>query len=410
MLLGDLDDRPARPVRASDLRLARRSPGRGRACPAGVPAGGRGHHSLRSNSRRTPALVAQQLQGVRRVAGRVAVADQHGHVGGQPLGAQRGGGERGGHGEEDDRAALGGGQDRAALAAGHVDADDGDVGRAAGGGRPRRAGRSGRGRRRRRPRRRARPVAQQRGLGLVRHDADRARGARVRRAAARLSEPDLPAPPIDGDDRALASACATCRHDARGQGRGAADVHHGQAERGGQVVGDDGGDRAAEEDGVAVGGAPARCGRPSAPGRPRSPAGSGVRETRVATRSPTSRPSGDSGPTSSTVPTSMPPEPVTGFCILPRAATISSTSRRTASPSSRRACVRSSWRNDAASRLSRLDPDPHLVGPQLAAGVEPLGRLRQHRPAGRRGPGAARSDRWPARRNRSGADIEYPPL
>ena len=26
-----------------------------------------------------------------------------------------------------------------------------------------------------------------------------------------------------------------------------------------------------------------------------------------------------------------------------------------------------------------LDPDPHLVGPQLAAGVEPLRGLRQHR-------------------------------
>ena len=43
-----------------------------------------------------------------------------------------------------------------------------------------------------------------------------------------------------------------------------------------------------------------------------------VRETRVATRSPAFRPRGDSGPTSSTVPTSMPPEPVSGFCILPR--------------------------------------------------------------------------------------------
>ena len=83
--------------------------------------------------------------------------------------------------------------------------------------------------------------------------------------------------------------------------------------------------------------------------------GVSVRLTRVATRSPTARPSGDSGPTSSTVPTSMPPEPVSGFCILPRVATMSSTSARTASPcfSPYFVCLRSSWRNDAASRLSR---------------------------------------------------------
>ena len=91
---------------------------------------------------------AQQVQGVRRVAGRVAVADQHRHVGGQTLGPERRGGERRRHREEDDRAALGGGQDRAALAAGHVDADHGDVGRARRRRRRRRAARSGRARRR----------------------------------------------------------------------------------------------------------------------------------------------------------------------------------------------------------------------------------------------------------------------
>ena len=54
--------------------------------------------------------------------------------------------------------------------------------------------------------------------------------------------------------------------------------------------------------------------------------GVSVSETRVATRSPTTRPSGEPSPTSSTVPTSIPPEPVTGLCILPRLRTISSTS------------------------------------------------------------------------------------
>ncbi len=53
--------------------------------------------------------------------------------------------------------------------------------------------------------------------------------------------------------------------------------------------------------------------------------GVSVSETRVAIRCPGSRPSGESGPTSSTVPVSMPPDPVTGFCILPRVAMISPT-------------------------------------------------------------------------------------
>ncbi len=92
--------------------------------------------------------------------------------------------------------------------------------------------------------------------------------------------------------------------------------------------------------------------RPSQRASPSSmTSGVSVRETRVATRSPTRRPSGDSGPTSSTMPMSMPPEPVTGFCILPRSRTIASTSSRTAAPSP--ACFSRSWRKDAASRLSR---------------------------------------------------------
>ena len=59
---------------------------------------------------------------------------------------------------------------------------------------------------------------------------------------------------------------------------------------------------------------------------------SGVRlsDTRVAIRSPGARPSGESGPTSSTTPVSIPPEPVTGFCILPRSATMPSTAARIA--------------------------------------------------------------------------------
>ena len=104
--------------------------------------------------------------------------------------------------------------------------------------------------------------------------------------------------------------------------------------------------------------------------------GVSVSETSVATRSPTWSPNGDSGPTSSTVPTSMPPEPVTGFCILPRSATRVSTSSRTREPSP--ACLCSSWRNDAASRLSRSTRTRTSSGHSSRRGVEPLRGLREH--------------------------------
>ena len=65
---------------------------------------------------------------------------------------------------------------------------------------------------------------------------------------------------------------------------------------------------------------------PSQRARP-SVMASGVRvsETRVAMRWPACRPSGDRGPAASTVPVSMPPDPVTGLCILPRVAMMSAT-------------------------------------------------------------------------------------
>ena len=83
---------------------------------------------------------------------------------------------------------------------------------------------------------------------------------------------------------------------------------------------------------------------------------SGVRlsETSVAMRRPARRPSGDCGPASATMPVSMPPEPVTGLCILPRWLMVPSTAARIASgapPVDSRI-----WRNDAASRLSRSTP------------------------------------------------------
>ena len=73
-------------------------------------------------------VASEEVDRVGRVAGNVAVADEHGHVGGQALGAEGGRREVRRHREEDDGAAVEGGQDRGLLAAGDVDADDGEVG------------------------------------------------------------------------------------------------------------------------------------------------------------------------------------------------------------------------------------------------------------------------------------------
>src|SRR5690606_23361516 len=75
-----------------------------------------------------PRVPADQVQREGGVAGKVAVADEHGDVGGEPFGAERGGGEGGGHGEEDHGAAVGGGEHRPVLAAGYVHADHREVG------------------------------------------------------------------------------------------------------------------------------------------------------------------------------------------------------------------------------------------------------------------------------------------
>ena len=122
---------------------------------------------------------------------------------------------------------LGGGQDRAALAAGHVDADDGDVGRAAGGG-------DG--------------VAQgDRVAGVGDDDVVGEPGCRASRSASascgttpigapgagvagggQAQRAGLAGAADDGDDRAVRRTARTTR---RGQRRGAADVHHREAER-----------------------------------------------------------------------------------------------------------------------------------------------------------------------------------
>ena len=202
------------------------------------------------------------------------------------------------------------------LAPGHVDADDRDVGRAA-----RRLDRRGQGHGVARVGERdgvgERRLGQQRRRSRSTGTTPMVRAAPARRAAARASEPLLPAPPMTATTggRPWATYFATTRAVRAGAPQTSMTASASSAGR-------SPGRRAAMERpkriGVPVAGHLLAARRPSAPGRPRSRSGVRVSETRVATRSPTARPSGLSGPTSSTVPTSMPPEPVTGFCILPR--------------------------------------------------------------------------------------------
>ena len=334
-------------------------------------------HSRRSNRRAHPRVPAQQRQRVVGVAGHVAVADQHRHVGGQALGAERGGAERRRHREEDHRAAVGGGQDRAVLAAGHVDADDGDVGRAAGrcdgrGQRDRVAGVGDRDLV-------GEPGAvQQVGLGL---GAARRRscGARRRRcAAASDSEPDLPAPPITTTTAAATGSAPldVLPHHPGGQRRRAAHVHHRQRQLGRQVVGEHGRDRAAEQDRVAVGrhllGAAVPAGQ-AVLDHQRRQRQRDQRGDPVADRQPERRLRADllDGADQHAAGAGDRVLHLAAAC-----ATMSSTSARTAVAVA--VVLALELAEGRRVEVEPLDPDPHLVGPQLAAGVEPLGRLRQH--------------------------------
>ncbi len=186
-----------------------------------------------------------EVEGQLGVARDVAVADHHGHVGGQPLGTERGGTERGRHREEDHRAAFLGREDRAALAAGDVHADDGQVGSCPGAGdgvaqRHRVAG-----------------IADQHLVGKPRGREE------VRLALVRYDGDGAPCtgPPSRGQAQGPGLARATDDHHHRvavpadvalGECRRPADVEHGQREWGGQVVGELCRDAAAEQDRVAV--------------------------------------------------------------------------------------------------------------------------------------------------------------
>ena len=173
---------------------------------------------------------------------------------------------------------------------------------------------------------------------------------------------------------------------------------------GGQVVGDHRGDRAAEEDGVAVGGDLLAAAVPALEAVLDHQRGQGQRDQRG---DPVADGEAERRLRADLLDGADQHAAGAGHGVLHLAAGGDDVEhlRRTASPSAvRRACLRSSWRNDAASRLSRLDADPHLVGPQLAAGVEPLRPPAAAPTAGRRAPGAGRSGRSTARvSNRSRA-------
>ena len=105
------------------------------------------------------------------------------------------------------------------------------------------------------------------------------------------------------------------------------------------------------------------------------------RQARAATR----------GPTSSTVPTSMPPEPVTGFCILPRVGDdVEHLGAHAPSPSPAVLAL-GELAEGRGVEVERSTRDPHLVGPQLAArrraaaaacGSTPAGSSTRCRPTG----------------------------
>ena len=276
------------------------------------------------------------------------------------------------------------------LAAGHVDADDGDVGRTAGAPRPR--PRSATGSRASasddlvgEPGRRSRSR-----LALDRARRRRCGRRRRRRAAASDSEPDLPAPPITATRPGVDPRVATYWRTTRAVSAGAPQT---SITASASSAGRSSGSTAAIErpKRIACPSAGTCSERPSQPARP-SVIAAASGSARPASR-PGRRPPGRAatrGPTSSTVPTSMPPEPVTGFCILPRVAMMSSTSARTASPSP--PCLVRQLPERRGVEVEPLDRDPHLVRPELAAGSSrsaawgstPAGSRTRCRPTGRR--------------------------
>ena len=204
----------------------------------------------------------------------------------------------------------------------------------------------------------------------VRHDADGARraggagGGQAQRAG-------LAGAADDGD----APASAYALDDAGGQRRRAADVHHREAQLGGQVVGQDRGDGAAEQDGVPVAGhllpQPVPAGQAVLDHQRREgqrdqrgdPVADGQAERRLRADLLDGADEHAAG---------------AGLGVLHLAAGGDDLEHLGADP--RRPSPRVLALELAVRRgveVEPLDPDPDLVGPQLAAGVEPLGGLGQ---------------------------------
>ena len=278
-------------------------------------------------ARASALLVAHQRQRVLGVAVRVAVADEEIDVPADALGAERRRGEARPHREEVDHAAIARGQDGAHLDAGDVDAREREVGLAPAGARraPRRARRPDRARRRPRRRRRCRARAGRRRSGAW-LSTPMTRAARADARAAprpRTGGPLLPpAPRTHHGRRPGRTRRATCgaapatssTASARRSGMSAGILRERRRSR-----------RRSPSPSTSSCAATGRTARTRVE-RERRERERGERRDPVARAR--SRGPAPSAPTRRTAPRSIPPEPVTGLCCLPRRRTVSSTEAR----------------------------------------------------------------------------------
>ena len=254
--------------------------------------------------------------------------------------------------------------------------------------RRRRAARPGRGRRRGRRRRRARRPRSRSASAWCGTTPTVRRAAPASRAAARHSDPDLPAPPIT----ATVGVRRTADHDPGGQRRRAAHVHHREASSGARSSG-----RTAAIE------RPNRMAYPShghllaAAVPPREAVLDDERRQgqRHQGRDPVADREAERGRLPHLLDGADQHAARAGDGVLHLAAA----RRRSRAPRARTASPVAVVRAlELAERggveVEPLDPDPDLVGPQLAAGVEPLGGLRQHHPLVEH-PVQARSDHSP---------------
>ena len=176
-------------------------------------------------------------------------------------------------------------------------------------------------------------------------------------------------------------------HHPLGEGRGAAHVQDREGEGGRQVR------RAAPRRSTGRTGSrarrrgPARTGHPSGPGRLVTASGVRLRETSVAMRSPAASPSAEADPASSTTPVSIPPDPVTGFCIFPAPA--DDVQHRAAHGSGRAARGLAKLAVGRGVQVQPLHRDPDLVRPDRR-GRRPAARPPAAVPRPASAPGAGR--------------------